>query len=300
MYLATKTLAAINAAIEADQGNSYRAWLGRVMPHIGDIYRQEPMPFRGHLGASIIGGDCARAVWYDYRWATLRTFPGRILRLFNRGHIEEARVIAALLMIGVDVYQQDENGKQFRISGHNGNYGGSGDGQIIGLPDLPHATKALLEIKTHNDKSFSKLVSEGVRKAKPEHYVQMTQYMMHMSLSCSLYVGVNKNDDHMHLELIARDDETAGLYFERAGKIIEATEPPKRAYPSPGSWGCKWCDHKMICHFGKDNPMHRSCRTCAFGKPFKDGEWVCMRDGHLLDEPAQLAACHLYEQMSNK
>ena len=38
-----------------------------------------------------------------------------MLRLFNRGHIEEARFIAMLLTIGMPVYQQDAEGKQFRI-----------------------------------------------------------------------------------------------------------------------------------------------------------------------------------------
>jgi len=56
--LATKTLAAIDAAIEADQGAAYRQHLKNVLPHIGDAYRGvEESPFRSHMGASIIGRE---------------------------------------------------------------------------------------------------------------------------------------------------------------------------------------------------------------------------------------------------
>ena len=37
--LATKTVAAIDGLIKADQGIEYRRWLGRVIGHVGDAYR---------------------------------------------------------------------------------------------------------------------------------------------------------------------------------------------------------------------------------------------------------------------
>jgi len=37
--------------------------------------------FRPHLGASLIGKDCERALWFDFRWTTVRRHPGRLLRL---------------------------------------------------------------------------------------------------------------------------------------------------------------------------------------------------------------------------
>src|SRR5688572_4793950 len=65
-------------------------------------------PFRWHLGASIIGHECSRYLWFSFRWcardegeATKRDANshanlGRKLRLFNRGHREEARFIEYL------------------------------------------------------------------------------------------------------------------------------------------------------------------------------------------------------------
>ena len=59
-----------------------------------------------------------------------------------------------LLAIGVQVYQQDEKGNQFRISDAAGHFGGSGDGIGIGIPDLEPNLQALLEFKTSAEKPF--------------------------------------------------------------------------------------------------------------------------------------------------
>ena len=215
VILATHTVAKIDAMVKADQGSAFREWLGKVIGHIGDAYRTGNEGHRSHMGASLIGGECARAVWYNFRWATKSNFEGRLLRLFNRGHLEEARFIAMLLMIGCDIYQQDENGNQFRISHAEGHFGGSGDGVAVGIPDLPPGTAALTEFKTHNDKSFTELKAKGVRDAKFEHYVQMNVYMRKMGLAVALYLAVNKNTDELYGEIIPLDSAVADQFLDR-------------------------------------------------------------------------------------
>lgn len=273
VQLATKTVAAIDAAIKADQGNAFRGWLGKVIPHIGDAYRQDEDAFRSHMGASGIGKDCARAIWYGFRWSTKPHFDGRMLRLFNRGHIEEARFIAMLLMIGCEVFQQDTNGKQFRISDAGGHFGGSGDGVVVGLPDLPAGMAALSEFKTHNAKSFAKLSDEGVRSAKFEHYVQVQVYMRKMGLAVALYLAVNKDTDELYGELVPLDAETADKYIDRGVQLVFMRQPPKRVSESPGWFSCKFCDHRPVCHLGAAPP--KNCRTCEFSLPAADGSWQC-------------------------
>lgn len=59
--------------------------------------------FRGHLGASMIGRKCSRELWYGFRWAAKPKFSGRLLRLFNRGHLEEFRFIGYLESLGFEV-----------------------------------------------------------------------------------------------------------------------------------------------------------------------------------------------------
>lgn len=310
--IAIRTLTLIDELVQRDQGSAFRGWLGQVMPHIGDAYRTGDEGHRTHMGASLLGGECGRAIWYNFRWATRSAFPGRVLRLFNRGHIEEARFIAMLLMIGCEVYQQDENGDQYRISFAEGHAGGSGDGVALHVPDLPSGTAALCEFKTHGEKSFIELAGKldewrkflegkgpftgkGVRDAKFEHYVQMQLYMRKMGLSAALYVAVNKNTDDLYAEIITLDPEFADQFLDRGEKLVWMDKPPSKLNESPGFWKCRFCDHKPVCHL-KGAP-DQNCRTCKWSKPVEGKRWHCSNpvcEGDLSKE-TQLAGCSHYE-----
>jgi len=297
VILAPKTVLGIDAAIKADQGGAYRVNLGKVIPHMDDAYRGQDDGFRAHLGASIVGQECARAIWYGFRWTAKANFEGRTLRLFNRGHLEEARFIAMLLTIGVQVYQQDDKGKQYRIYHAGGHVGGAGDGIAIGIPDVPVGLAILLEFKTHNDASFKKLAGdnwkdylkylenpkafrkpvefsgEGVRESKFEHYVQMQMYMRKMGLPAALYLAVNKNDDLLYGEIVQLDTSVADQFLDRGQNIVFLKGPPKKINESGSFYKCKWCDHHAVCHDGAQ-PLE-NCRTCKFSQPQLDGSWLC-------------------------
>jgi hypothetical protein len=62
---------------------------------------------RSHLGASLIGRECKRYLWYVFRWCLHEKTTGRQQRLFNRGHREEARFIEWLEGIGFKVWFED-------------------------------------------------------------------------------------------------------------------------------------------------------------------------------------------------
>ncbi|QDB70836.1 hypothetical protein [Pseudomonas virus PBPA162] len=275
VYVAHDVKAAIEAAIEEDQGATYRMWLGRVIPHMGDAYNAENHPFRSHMGASMIGKECGRAIWYSWNWVTRPKFSGRMLRLFNRGHLEEARFIAQLLTIGVKVWQQDANGKQYRISDAGGHFGGSGDGIAACLPGINADQQVLLEFKTHSEKSFKDLVANGVRESKPEHFFQMQTYMHKMGLCLALYGAVNKNNDETYWEWVVLEPETGEQLIDRAVKLVGFDGVPPRMSESPGAWKCKMCDHRPVCHLGAAPDVN--CRTCAYSRPGTDGTglWYC-------------------------
>lgn len=289
LHLATQTINAIDKALQEDQGAKYRQFLGKVLPHIGDAYRPETELFRSHMGASGIAKECPRAIWYSFRWYTPSNHMGRMVRLFNRGHLEEGRMIALLLTIGCQIFQQDANGKQYTISGHEGHYGGSGDGVVIGLPELPAGEPALLEFKTHGNTSFQKLKKEGMRDSKLDHYVQMQTYMYKMKLSYGLYLAVNKNDDELYGEIVVLDPKVGETYETRAGNIIWMKTPPQKISKSPGSFGCVYCDHKPICHLGA--PVKPNCRNCAHSYPAAGKQWGCTMHNIGLTKETQLVGC---------
>ena len=294
MHLAVKTLKAIDDALEADQGNKYRHYLGLVMPHIGDAYRQDEGGHRSHLGASMLGEECPRSLWYGFRWATKKLFPGRILRLFNRGHLEEARFIALLLMIGCRVLQQDENGKQYRISFANGHGGGSGDGVAEGIPDAP-GQWVLLEFKTHGEKSFLELKKKGVRDAKFVHYVQMQTYMRKMGLAVALYGAVNKNTDELHLEMVALESTIGDQFMDRGEKIVYMDKPPTKMSESPGFYKCLYCDHRPVCH--QKAVPDINCRTCIFSSPStENSDWNCSMHNVVIPADVMQTGCQSYSR----
>ncbi len=257
------------------------------------VANAEP-PHRAHLGASVIGRPCDRQLWYGFRWALAEKHEARMLRLFERGQLEERRFVGYLKAIGVEVWETNpETNKQWRISDIEGHFGGSLDGVGRGIPDLPADEAFVLEFKTHGEKSFAKLKDEGLLKAKWEHYVQTQVYMGKMGLNYALYVAVNKNTDDLHFEIVKFNQDEFDRALLRARLIIFGNIRP-RINESPAYFACKFCHLQKMCHFGGVQP-DRNCRTCVNGKVGGNGLWQCQLDHHYLDEPAQRAACDQYQ-----
>ena len=236
---------------------------------------------RSHLGASIIGKECAREIWYDFRWVKYQVFEARMLRLFNRGKMEEELFIKWLRGIGCQVWEVDPaTGKQFRIWGVNGHYGGSADsvGILPYLPDFP----ILMEFKTHNSKSFINLINKGLILAKPQHYSQMCSYGKHYNFRYGLYVAVNKNDDDLYPELVELDWKRAHDLSNKAQDIIEAKYPPQRISDNPSYFTCKFCNKADICH--NNAPVEINCRSCKCCIPVQNAEWRCTRFDAIVPE----------------
>jgi len=168
------------------------------------------------------------------------------------------------------------------------------DSKLFDTPDFP-GIWVLGEYKTHNDKSFRKVKKEGVKKAKPEHYVQMQIYMHYGELPFALYFAVNKNDDELYIEIVEYDRETAIRFIDRGGQIIYATEPPPRISESESWYVCRFCDHKEICHRGQ--PKDKNCRTCVHSKPVADAAWLCTKFNYYLSEQEQRRGCLEHEEI---
>lgn len=289
-------MASIEEAITYDQGARYRQLLGELMPLAADAYNPENDPFRSHLGASQIGKECGREIWYSFRWATLELFDGRMIRLFNRGHLEEPRMIALMKMIGVQTYQLDTQGKQFRMgAGYMGHAGGSMDAVLFGVPDIPDKWM-LGEFKTHSEKSYLSLVEDGLLKTKWAHYVQTQMYMGDQGLSHALYIATNKNTDHIHAEIIQADPKQYERYKQRTALLIASTEPPPRIGKDEADWRCRMCKHTAVCH--SDKPPYVSCRTCKQSVVLDNGEWGCRQYKITLTKEMQIAACGSYDRLT--
>lgn len=248
---------------------------------------KKPQEHREHLGASLIGHECDRYLWLTFRWAKTPAFDGRMLRLFDTGKREEERVYAELRGIGVNLHTEDE-GKQITCRDATGHFGGSVDGVGRNFPEAPK-TWAVLEVKTHNTKSFKDLKDKGVQASKPRHYAQMTVYMGLLDLERAMYYAVCKETDEIYTEWVHFDPDHFAALLERAKGIIDAREPPAKLSEDPAHWQCKTCDFYTLCHEGR--AAETNCRTCCHASPVDNGAWYCENHHKRLAVGEQRSGC---------
>jgi len=243
--------------------------------------KQEPPRF--HLGASLIGHKCERYLWLSFRWAVIQKFEGRILRLFRRGHLEEANIIKDLRDIGVDI-----RASQNRVN-FGKHFSGSVDGIIYsGLPESP-SKKHVAEFKTHSKKSFDDLEKSGLQKSKPLHYAQMQVYMLGMKIDRSFYLAVCKDDDRIYYERVKLDKAFAESLVEKGHRITMSDRLPPPMSTDQTWYECKFCPAHDFC-FGSKQTKEANCRTCAHST-VKDESIHCERWGSDIPDKAQYQGC---------
>jgi hypothetical protein len=249
---------------------------------------------RRYLGASIIGHECDRALWFAFRQCVGPYFDanldddeapdsgvsGRMYRLFQTGQLAEARFAHELKAIGCEVITADEKGEQFGVEAIGGHFKGHMDGVARGVPDAPK-TWHVCEFKTFNDARFKELKKMGVKVAKPLHYAQMQVYMGLGKMDRALYLAVNKNDDSLYSERIEYSATAFKGLMARAERIIKAQQPPDRFAKRQDDFRCRFCDAKKICWGAGETALPisaKTCRTCCHATPEMDaayGRWSC-------------------------
>lgn len=229
---------------------------------------------RTHLGASVIGHDCNRYIFYAFRWVRFEIFNGRMLRLFNTGKLEELRAVEYLRGIGFSVFEIDPaTNKQYRIWGAKGHYGGSTDAvSQVPYPELSGLT-LLCEFKTHNRGSYAKLIKEKLIVSKPRHYAQMCSYGRYFKLRYGLYYAKNKDDDDIHIEIVPLDWSLGDDLSSKAEGIIFANSLPEKISLSPAYFDCKYCPFKGPCHYKEI--ADKNCRSCQYSVPIDNAKWFC-------------------------
>jgi hypothetical protein len=241
---------------------------------------------RPHLGASQIGEECERKLWYSFRHCLTPAFDGRMLRLFETGRLEEERVIRNLRKAGFEIWDVDpETKKQFRFEMWGGHFSGSLDGvgmRFLEAPKTPH----VIEIKTSNNAGFTQMLKKGVLLAKPTHYAQMQIYMSFLKLTRAYYIMVNKDNDKIYGERVEESKSYADILIEKAERIIFASEPGEKLGDTEKSFCCKFCDYHSLCWSSALPDVN--CRTCCHVTPERDGGWSCAKGR---DGPCEL---HIY------
>jgi hypothetical protein len=249
--------------------------------------RQVELP-RPHLGASQLGHACDRWLWLSFRWAVREPFPGRILRVFRRGRMEETTIVADLKAIGIEIHSTE--GEQARVD-FGSHISGSLDGIIeSGVPGAPKA-RHIFEAKTHSKKSFDDLVKQGVEKSKPVHAAQMQVYMHGTNIDRALYFAICKDDDRIYTERLRYSRTEAERLIARGHRIALADRMPEPLSSNPAWYECKFCAGHDFCH-GSKKTKEVNCRTCAHSTAEPDSTWTCARfDRSVIPIATQYTGC---------
>jgi len=245
------------------------------------------------LGASGIGEECLRKIWMDWRGYDSVEFEGRMLRLFGTGNLQEDRIVSDLKNAGYSVYEKDSNGEQFTFTDKTGHFVVKTDGVIKGVPSAEN-TPHVLEIKTHNKKSFEELEKKGVVISKPMHYYQVQAGMLFSGIERGLYLALNKDNEQFYVRRIKPDAHTQSDILKRIDTLVNAEIRPARIGESDEAYPCRWCDFKEVC-FDKKLPL-KNCRTCEFSRPVEEGKWWCDHNDFNLPMALQLEGCESYVQ----
>src|SRR5665213_2664884 len=226
--------------------------LSHTVLAIWQAYESKP-PHSDSLGVpmSQVAEPCERKIWYALRWASPpEHITGQKQRRFDTGNIEEDRLLTDLENAGLIVERLDPaTGKQFRVSLADGWLRGKMDGRATNVPEAPKAVH-VVEVKSHNDKSFKDLVKKKLEASKPDHYGQCQAYMKAESLTRCLYTAVNKNTDEIYTERVEYDHAYAVRLEAKVERIVRTDVAPPKLFEdvtSKAAFPCTWCAARPQC-----------------------------------------------------
>ncbi len=191
---------------------------------------------RNYIGASSIGSDCLRQIWYEFN-GFKGSFDPRILRIFEVGKRLERLVIDWLLAARFIVFEQQHAFFDSELPYFQGH--------CDGILRKPHA---ILEIKTAKDSSFKQFAKHGLKKWMPKYYDQLQAYLGMSGLINAYIIVLNKDDSSLLDEKVMFDASRYIELKEKARLIHDAKIEPPRINSNPAWYQCKMCKFKKICH----------------------------------------------------
>lgn len=201
---------------------------------------------RDYLGASQLGIECERQLWYFYHRpknnhsavSQMRFDIGNLMENLHIGYLKKA----------FTVYDVNDNGEQFGFV--DGGIAGHCDGFIVIDDEI-----VLLEIKSMNKARFNSVKKHGVESKEYQYWVQMQTYMSKIfpnKIKNALFYAINKDTCEIYTEVIPIKHGVADVYITRAKKIIESNVPYQRKYSKSSFFKCRMCDYADECWDGRE------------------------------------------------
>ena len=209
---------------------------------------------RDYLGASRLGVACERALQYEFAKAPIdssRRLEGRMLRIFERGHVMEDCMVSWLRAAGFDLRTRKADGEQFGFSAADGRLKGHVDGVIVAGPE-GFAYPALWENKCLGNKSWRDLDKHKLAVSKPVYAAQVAIYQAYLELHehPALFTAINADTMEIYTELVPFDPALAQRMSDRAVKVITATQAGEllpRSFNDSTHFECRMCAWQDRC-----------------------------------------------------
>ncbi len=216
---------------------------------------------RDYLGASRLGVSCNRQLQFEYTNTPKdegQNFTGKILRIFQAGHVFEDLTIKWLRDAGFELATNKKNGQQFGFSVAGGKIKGHIDGVVTSAPNnLNLSFPMLWECKSMNNKSFKETVKKGLVISKPVYASQIAIYQAYMESSIegisknpALFTAINKDTAELYFELVTFDKNLAQKMSDKAVNILSATESHEllpKISSDPAYFECRFCPWSNRC-----------------------------------------------------
>lgn len=211
---------------------------------------------RDYIGASSIGDECSRKIWYQYNNYPKKPMGWKVLCAIDDGHRTEALIVERYKMLdGIELHADDGTG-QYGYD-HEGWFKGHVDGMIKGLIEAPD-TWHVFEVKAKEDKFIRELEKcidiHGEKDALKNwdyiYYCQAVLYMHFMEVPRHCMVVARPGGRDFIQIRTNENPKLAKALIKKGQRIKDAKTPPERI-GGKNFWKCKWCDFREVCH---ENP----------------------------------------------
>lgn len=218
---------------------------GEITNKINNIELYEPNQKRNYIGASLIGDECWRKIWYELNLDFQEEHTPRKKRIFEMGHIIETYVKSLLIRAEYQLVLPSLHPTNLEyIDSDMSYFKGHFDGILVDLEENAY----LLEIKSANDAQFNIFFKNGVKKWSPRYYGQLISSMGLGSLKGAFIIVFNKDNADIADEFLLPDDNKFQELRIKAKSIYESPTEPPRINNSPIWYQCKACKFNKVCH----------------------------------------------------
>ena len=195
---------------------------------------------RDYIGASGIGAECLRQIWYEYKGTKAEAVPTKIRRTWAIGRHLEGLILDWLADAKIEIARtwidiESEGMPFFR-------------GHVDSVWMKKGKPFAIIEIKTAKDASFNIFVKKGLRAWSPQYYAQIQSYMGMSGIHKAYILVLNKDNSEISDELVEFNEVFYKSLQRKASMIASAEVAPPKINNSPLYFKCKMCKFNKVCH----------------------------------------------------